>query len=119
MDTNTLNIKCCLRSRLRSSFERSREEGATKIEKVRTGQEGAPIWAFCDNVITEYPLFKVSNGNPKTMCEICSMFMIKTPERRHWRRCGVFIVNFEQISHCSGVSIVDFEPVDVSCVFGK
>ena len=23
----------------------------------------------------------------------------KTPERRHWRRCGVFIVNFEHISH--------------------
>ena len=24
---------------------------------------------------------------------------IRTPERRHWRRSGVFIVNFEQISH--------------------
>ena len=23
----------------------------------------------------------------------------KTPERRQWRRSGVFIVNFEQISH--------------------
>ena len=23
----------------------------------------------------------------------------KTPERRHWHRSGVFIVNFEQISH--------------------
>ena len=23
---------------------------------------------------------------------------IRTPERRHWRRSGVFIVNFEQIS---------------------
>ena len=24
---------------------------------------------------------------------------IKTPERRHWRHSGVFIVNFEHISH--------------------
>ena len=25
--------------------------------------------------------------------------MINTPERRRWRRSGVFIVNFEHISH--------------------
>ena len=25
--------------------------------------------------------------------------MIKTPKRRNWRRFGVFIVNFENISH--------------------
>ena len=24
---------------------------------------------------------------------------MKTPERRHWRRSGVFIVNLEHISH--------------------
>ena len=24
---------------------------------------------------------------------------MKTPERRQWRRCGVFIVNFEDISY--------------------
>ena len=32
------------------------------------------------------------------MCEICSKLTIKTPERRHWRRFGVFIINFEDIS---------------------
>ena len=32
------------------------------------------------------------------MCEICSKLITKIPERRHWRRSGVFIVNFEQIS---------------------
>ena len=32
------------------------------------------------------------------MCEICSKSTLKTPELRHWRRFGVFIVNFEQIS---------------------
>ena len=34
-----------------------------------------------------------------------------TPERRHWRRYGVFIVNFEHISLCFSVSIVNFEHV--------
>ena len=33
------------------------------------------------------------------MCEIYSELTIKTPERRHRRRSGVFVVNFEQISH--------------------
>ena len=28
----------------------------------------------------------------------CSELTIKTPEQRHWRRFGVFIVNFEHIS---------------------
>ena len=28
-----------------------------------------------------------------------SKLTIKTPERRYWRRSGVFIVNFEHISH--------------------
>ena len=33
------------------------------------------------------------------MFEICSKLTIKTPERHQWRCLGVFIVNFEQISH--------------------
>ena len=40
-------------------------------------------------------MFKVNNGNTRTMCEICSKLTIKTLD---WR-------------HCSGVSIVDFEQV--------
>ena len=35
----------------------------------------------------------------KMMCEICSKLAIKIPERHFWCRFGVFIVNFEQISH--------------------
>ena len=34
-----------------------------------------------------------------TRCEICSKLTIKTPERRHCRRSGVFIVNFDHVSH--------------------
>ena len=33
------------------------------------------------------------------MCKICSKLTIKAPEQRHWRCSGVFIVNFEHISH--------------------
>ena len=51
----------------------------------------------------DYPtgiyLFKVINGNIRTMCETGLKLTIKTPERGHWRRSGVFIGNFEQISH--------------------
>ena len=44
-------------------------------------------------------MFKVNNRNTRTRCEICSKLRIKTPERCHWRRSVVFIVNFEQILH--------------------
>ena len=40
-------------------------------------------------------LIKVNNRNSKKKCEICSKFTIKTVERHY----GVFIVNFEHISH--------------------
>ena len=53
--------------------------------------------------LNEYPasiyLFKFNIKNTRTMCEIWSKLTIKTPERRHWSRSGVFIVNYEQISH--------------------
>ena len=42
---------------------------------------------------------KLNNRNTRTRCEICSKLTKKTPELRHWRRSGVFIVNFELISH--------------------
>ena len=45
-------------------------------------------------------------------CELCSKLTIKTPQRRHWRRSGVYIVNFEYISPpCPSVSYVNFEHV--------
>ena len=44
-------------------------------------------------------MFKVNNRNTRTRCKICSKLTIKTPERRHWRRSAVFIVNVEHISH--------------------
>ena len=54
-------------------------------------------------LLPNYPagnyMFKVNNRNTRTRCKICSKLTIKTPERRQWRRSGVFIVNFEHILH--------------------
>ena len=44
-------------------------------------------------------LLKVNNRNTRTRCEICLELTMKTPERRHWCRSSVFIVNFEHISY--------------------
>ena len=45
----------------------------------------------------DYYMFKVNNKDTRARCTICSELTIKTPERSHWRRSGVFIVNFERI----------------------
>ena len=51
------------------------------------------------------------------MCEISSKLTIKTSERRHRSRSGVFIVNFKtDFTHCSGISIVDFKQVNAGWV---
>ena len=54
-----------------------------------------PFWPYPAGIY----LFKVKNRNARVRCEICSKLTINTPERRQWRRSGVFIVNFEHISH--------------------
>ena len=66
-----------------------------------------PMHAFCPKASLGFQgsipagiyLLKVNNRNTRTRCEICSKLTINTPERRHWRRSGVFLVNFEHISH--------------------
>ena len=49
--------------------------------------------------LTGIYLLKVNNRNTRTSSEICSKLTIKTPEGRQWRCSGVFILNFEHISH--------------------
>ena len=44
-------------------------------------------------------MFKVNNRNTRTGCEICSKLTTKIPERRQRRRSGIFVVNFDHISH--------------------
>ena len=42
---------------------------------------------------------KVNNRNTRAGGVICLKLTIKTPEQHHLCRSGVFIVNFEHISH--------------------
>ena len=58
-------------------------------------------------------MFKVDNRNTRARCEICSKLTTKTSERRHWRRFGVFTVNFE---HILQLSTVNFEQVNAGWV---
>ena len=55
---------------------------------------------FC---ISAFPvgiyLLKINNRDTRIRCEICLRLTIKTPEQYHWRRSGIVIVNFENISH--------------------
>ena len=44
-------------------------------------------------------MFKVNNRSTRTGREIFSELTIKAPDRRHWCRSSVFIVNFEHILH--------------------
>ena len=57
-------------------------------------------------------LLKFNNRISRKRCEICLKLTIKTPERRHWRRTGVFIVNFERISHLFLVFLLMLEQVN-------
>ena len=41
-------------------------------------------------------LFKVNNGNTRTMCEICSKLTINISKQCYWHRFGVFIVNMNR-----------------------
>ena len=59
-------------------------------------------------------LFKVKKRNSRKIYEISSKLTIKTPERCHWRRFRVFIVNLEHISHFFLVFTVEFEQL-VAC----
>ena len=59
-------------------------------------------------------LFKLNNRNTRKRCEICSKLTVKTPERNHWHRSAIFVVNFEHILHLfSSISIVDFEQLNM------
>ena len=51
-------------------------------------------------------MFKVNNRNGRTRFEIYSKLTIKIPKRRHWRRSGIFIVNFEHITHLALVFLL-------------
>ena len=67
-----------------------------------------------NNPPTNIYSFQVNNRNTRQNYEICSKLTIKTPERRHWRRSDVVIVNFEHyFIPFSSVFVADSEQVNV------
>ena len=64
------------------------------------------IRVLTNSIPADNYMFKVNNRNTRTRCEICSKLTIKTPEGRHWRRSGVFSVNFEHILHLALVFLL-------------
>ena len=52
------------------------------------------IWSPSNNY-----MLKVNNINTRKMCGTWSKLRIKTPHRPQWRCSGIFILNFERISH--------------------
>ena len=58
--------------------------------------------------------FKINNGKTRIMCKIYSKLTIEIPERSHWYRSDVVIVNFEQNLHivwCFNARIKGWSPV--------
>ena len=68
-------------------------------------KKGVLIWNLLStfNPASIY-LFQVKKRNSRKSSDKCSKLAIKTPEASHWRSSGVFIVNFEHISHLFLVS---------------
>ena len=64
-----------------------------------SGRFPAAVWLECSYYPADIYVFNVKNGNTRTMCDTCSKLTIKTPEGRHWRCSGAFIVNSEHNSH--------------------
>ena len=54
------------------------------------------LFVFLKSSSRQLHIFKVNYRNTRTRCEICSR---KIPGWCQWRRSGVFVVNFEYISH--------------------
>ena len=56
---------------------------------------------------------KVNYRITRKRSDICSKLTIKLPDRRHWERCGVFIINFELLHTFPSFTIVDFNHANV------
>ena len=79
------------------------------------------VGVYCNSVYEIFPadnyMFKVTNRNTRTGCEICSKLPIKTPEQRQWLVINFFMSSditlmslllILQVDHTSSVSVVDF-----------
>ena len=73
---------------------------ATNFVVLQSKHFARPSFSFISFISpVNFYLFKVNNRSTRKRCKICSELTIKTTERHHWLSSGVFIVNFERISH--------------------
>ena len=73
----------------------------TKISNAsqKSGIDDSKVVEKAGHILVGIYMFKVNNRNTRTRYENCSKLTIKIPERRHWHRSDVCIVNFGHISH--------------------
>ena len=68
--------------------------------RENTDQKKLRIWTLF--VQWRFYLFKTNNGNTKNdigKCKMCLKLTVRIPERPQWHCAGVFIVDYQQISH--------------------
>ena len=70
-----------------------------KIEILCKGDIIKKIEVQCTIVPTGNYMFNINNKNTRKRCEKSSKLTITTPQRRHWRCSGDFIVSFEHTLH--------------------
>ena len=70
-----------------------------KVKAILTNDHLTNSWVWIAMDFIHFLQYQTTNGNGRTMRKIYSKLKIKTPVGSQWRRSGVFIVNFEQISY--------------------
>ena len=104
----TVEIPLLVMASVGAPFRTSRGDCSTEYIKTFLKFTGKHLWCypniltqpstfnmyFKDTILTTQLTFTCSNSTKETLC---SKLTIKTPERRQWRRAGVFINNFEQV----------------------
>ena len=64
---------------------------------LRHGCSPVTLLYISEHLFLRTPVDVIQNSLERV--EICSKLTIMIPDRRQWRRSGIFIVNFEHISH--------------------
>ena len=94
-----------------SSFERKAMENLAGLCGI--------IWIIATYVQFGICQLRVGNGGAGVRCVVCLGFAVKTRRRRHCRCSGVFIVDFELISHLTLVFplLIGYLPLCLDCNF--
>ena len=100
-----LNKKIFLFKSIKSHFRLRSQEVILLRKNVLNGNyKYAFIWSKDRKILlvrvklASIYLLKVNKRNTRTSCEICWKLTLKTPERRHWFRSGVFTVGVIRMS---------------------